>query len=162
MGRDGPPGCPLWLAKHTRNQKNREILERIANDELGHYEVLKQLTKREVKPQRLRVLRYRLIARVLGLSFGLRLMERGEGIAYIITVLILIAPYLFFSNVYLALAVMMTLNVGIILSYNFYITTAKGLPLWRRFGQMVTISFGVACLSFLLGLVARAMFGVEL
>lgn len=101
----------MWLAKHTRNQKNREILERIA---------------------------------------------------YIITVLILIAPYLLFSNVYLSLLVMMTLNVGIILSYNFYITTAKGLPLWRRFGQMVTISFGVACLSFLLGLVARAMFGVEL
>ena len=57
---------------------------------------------------------------------------------------------------------MMTLNILIILAYNFYITTAKGLRLWRRFAQMVGISIGVACISFLLGMVARMLFGVEL
>jgi len=57
---------------------------------------------------------------------------------------------------------MMGLNLLIILSYNFYITTAKGLRLWRRFGQMALISLGVAGLSFLLGMFARTLFGVEI
>jgi len=55
----------------------------------------------------------------------------------------------------------MTLSVLIILSYNFYITTAKGLRLWRRFGQMVAISLGVAGISFLVGMIARLLFRVE-
>lgn len=84
------------------------------------------------------------------------------GIAYILTVLVLISPYLIFSNIYTAAAVMLSLNLLIIFSYNFYITTAKGLPLWRRFGQMALISFGVACISFLIGIFARTLFGVDM
>jgi VIT1/CCC1 family predicted Fe2+/Mn2+ transporter len=58
--------------------------------------------------------------------------------------------------------VMLTLSILIILSYNFYITTAKGLRLWRRFGQMAAISLGVAGISFLVGIIARMLFGVDL
>lgn len=267
-----------WLAKHIKNDRNREVLERIAKEELGHYEALKHLTQTDVKPQKLRVFLYQLISRVLGLSFGLRLMESGEkiaeglycnlkeefpelgglfmdeqrheadllglieeerieyagsivlglndalmeltgalagltlalqngkviamtgfiigvaasmsmaaseflsareeadenasksplksaaytGLAYIVTVLILILPYLLLSNVYASGVVMMTLSVLIILSYNFYITTAKGLRLWRRFSEMAAISLGVACISFLVGMIARTLFGVEM
>jgi hypothetical protein len=68
----------MWLAKHIRDEKNRKVLERIANEELCHYEVLKQLTNRDVKPRMPKVIWYRLISRVLGLSFSLRLMEQGE------------------------------------------------------------------------------------
>ena len=71
----------VWLAKHIRNDRNREILERIAKDEMEHYQILRRLTGRDVKPSMLRVLQYRLISRLLGLSFGLRLMEQGETIA---------------------------------------------------------------------------------
>jgi VIT1/CCC1 family predicted Fe2+/Mn2+ transporter len=267
-----------WLARHTRDAGNRQVLERIAKEELEHYEVLKNITQTDVQPQKFRVLRYQLVCRLLGMSFGLRLMERGEqiseiiygrlkeeqpeladlfldeqrhetdilglikeerieyagsivlglndalveltgvlagltlalqntqviamtgfitgvaasmsmaasgylssreeadknitksplksasytGAAYVVTVLILITPYLVLSNVYASVAVMMTLSVLIILSYNFYITTAKGLRLWGRFGQMAAVSLGVAGISFLVGLVARTLFGVEI
>jgi VIT1/CCC1 family predicted Fe2+/Mn2+ transporter len=267
-----------WLARRIRDHKNREVLDRIAKEELAHYEVLKRLTKTDVKPHKFRVFRYQLISRVLGLSFGLRLMERGEefaerlyanlketfpelgvlfmdeqrheadilglieeerieyagsivlglndalmeltgalagltlalqngkviamtgfiigvaasmsmaaseflsareeadengsknplksagytGLAYIVTVLVLISPYLLISKVYASALVMMALSVLIILSYNFYITTAKGLRLWRRFCEMASISLGVACVSFFIGMIARTLFGVDM
>ena len=267
-----------WLAERIKDDKNREILARIASDELAHYEVLKRITQTEVKPNKFTVLKYRLISRIFGLSFGLRLMEQGEeiaegvycklkeevpeiadlfldeqrhetevlglieeerieyagsivlglndalmeltgalagltlaiqnskiiamtgfitgvaasmsmaaseflsareeadkndtksplkssaytGLAYIVTVLILIAPYLLLGNVLASMLTMMALSILIILSYNFYITTAKGLPLWRRFGEMTAISLGVAIISFLVGIAARSLFGVEI
>jgi hypothetical protein len=56
---------------------------------------------------------------------------------------------------------MLTLSILIILSYNFYITTAKGLTLWRRFGEMAIISLSVAGISFLVGVIIRTVFNVE-
>jgi VIT1/CCC1 family predicted Fe2+/Mn2+ transporter len=266
-----------WLAGRVRDEANRKILEGIANDELAHYEVLRKLTQTDVKPSWLRVLWYRSVARVLGLSFGLRLMERGEGfaaglygtlkeqqpeladlfldeqrhegdllgliqeerieyagsivlglndalteltgalvgltfalqngrliaatglitgvaasmsmaasgflsareeddkgtskkplksatytgVAYVVTVVLLILPYLLLGNVYLAAGTMLAASVLIVLAYNFYITTAKNLPLWCRFRDMAAISLGVAAISFLVGLLVRALFGVE-
>ena len=83
------------------------------------------------------------------------------GAAYVVTVLILIMPYLFLSNFYVSTGLMMGLSVLIIFGYNFYITTAKGFRLWRRFGEMATISVGVALISFLIGLFIRTFFGIE-
>jgi VIT1/CCC1 family predicted Fe2+/Mn2+ transporter len=56
---------------------------------------------------------------------------------------------------------MLTLSILIILSYNFYITTAKGLSLWRRFAEMALISLSVAGISFLVGVIVRTVFKVE-
>ena len=265
-----------WLAERIRNTKNREILERISKEEHQHYELLKRLTQRDIKPRKFRVLWYKLISRIFGLSFGLRLMEQGEeigqnvycklkeehpefadlyldeqrhesevlglieeeriayagsivlglndalmeltgalagltfalqnsrliamtgfitgiaasmsmaasgflsareetddsknplksavytGAAYITTVLILILPYLLLHNVYVAVVIMMGMSILIIFGYNFYITTAKGLRLWRRFNEMATISVGVACISFLIGMGVRTFFGIEI
>jgi VIT1/CCC1 family predicted Fe2+/Mn2+ transporter len=266
-----------WLASRVRDESNRAILERIAGEERRHYEVFKRLTGTDVGPRRSRVFWYRTLSRGLGLSFGLRLMERGErltqsvyarlkeqypqladvlldeqrheteilglieeeriayagsvvlglndalveltgalagltlalrngqviamtglitgvaasmsmaasaflssreeadrqegrsplksaaytGAAYIATVIVLILPYLLISSVFWALAVMMALSILVILSYNFYIATAKGTPLWRRFGTMAGISLAVAAVSFLFGMAARAIFGVD-
>jgi VIT1/CCC1 family predicted Fe2+/Mn2+ transporter len=83
------------------------------------------------------------------------------GVAYIITVLILITPYFLFRNIYISLGVMLTFSILIILSYNFYITTAKGLSLWRRFAEMALISISVAGISFLVGVIVRTVFKVE-
>lgn len=266
-----------WLASRVRDESNRAILERIAGEERRHYEVFKRLTGTDVGPRRSSVFWYRTLSRGLGLSFGLRLMERGErltqsvyarlkeqypqladvlldeqrheteilglieeeriayagsvvlglndalveltgalagltlalrngqviamtglitgvaasmsmaasaflssreeadrqegrsplksaaytGAAYITTVVILILPYLLISSVFWALAVMMALSILVILSYNFYIATAKGTPLWRRFGTMAGISLAVAVISFLFGMAARTIFGVD-
>ena len=266
-----------WLAERTKKKENRKVLEDIAKDELKHYRVFRRLTKEKIKPRKLKVFWFRTISRVLGLSFGLKLMERGEevtqqtygelkdqfpeladiildeqtheqeildfleeerlqyagsivlglndalvelagalagltfalkdskviamagfitgvaasmsmaaseylssredaeenksrsplksaaytGVSYIITVMVLILPFLLIGNVYIALGTMLGASLLIILSYNFYITTAKGLKLWSRFGTMAVLSLAVAGISFLVGIAARRIFGVD-
>ena len=256
------------LAAIEKNTKNREVLQGIAADELKHYDFLKKHTEEDVAPDRLKVWRYFLIARCLGLTFGLKLMESGEekaqveykkvasgvsevaeilhdegvherellemideewleyvgsivlglndalveftgalagftfamanarvvatagavtgvaaalsmaaseflstrseeggknplkaavytGITYIITVTLLILPYLLFGNILISLAVMLASAVVIIFAFTFYIAVAKGLHFSKRFLEMVFISMGVAALSFLIGLGLR-------
>ncbi|MBN1986872.1 MAG: VIT1/CCC1 transporter family protein [Prolixibacteraceae bacterium] len=66
------------LAQKTKNQSNREILGEIAEDELRHYQIWKKYTGREVAPSQTDILKFYWIARIFGLTFGLKLMERGE------------------------------------------------------------------------------------
>ncbi|HCZ06272.1 MAG: hypothetical protein PWP37_1385 [Thermotogota bacterium] len=64
------------LAKMDPN--NSEILRKIASDELDHYHRLKNKTGREVKPSGLKVYFYLVLAKLLGITFSLKLMERNE------------------------------------------------------------------------------------
>lgn len=66
------------LAALEKNPANREILQRVAQEEKQHYEVLRSYTGEEVAPDRMRLLKYRWIARLLGLTFAIKLMEQGE------------------------------------------------------------------------------------
>ena len=66
------------LAKGQKNQKNREILERIGSDELAHYEVWKSYTKKEIAPSKLKICLFLFICKLFGLTFGIKLLERGE------------------------------------------------------------------------------------
>jgi len=66
------------LAEIVSPGPNRDILKKIAQDELGHYEIWKKISGRAVKPSRIRILFYTNAARVLGLSFALKLMEQRE------------------------------------------------------------------------------------
>lgn len=86
------------------------------------------------------------------------------GIAYLVTVALLILPYLLFSEAgYLwALGVMLAIVILIIVAFNYYISVAKGLPFKRRFGEMALISLGVAALSFGIGLVVKNVLGVDI
>lgn len=63
--------------------KNGKILSQIANDELMHYSILKKYTKQEIKESKFMIWKYYLISRIFGLTFGLKLMEKGEGNAKI-------------------------------------------------------------------------------
>ena len=82
------------------------------------------------------------------------------GVAYIITVMLLILPYLILKNVYLSLAVMLATAILIIFAYTFYISTAKNLSFWRRFTEMALISVSVAAISFGFGLLMKMLFNV--
>lgn len=83
------------------------------------------------------------------------------GVAYIITVIILILPYLIFDNYYVCLAVALTAAVLIIATFNYYISVARDVPFRRRFLEMAGVSLGVATLSFVLGYFIRTALGVE-
>jgi len=66
------------LARSTKNKENREVLEKIAGEELAHYRFWKTFTNTDVRPVGRRMVFFYLIARILGLTFGIKLMERGE------------------------------------------------------------------------------------
>jgi len=69
------------LAAAVKSPANARILQDIAADELKHYQVLKTLTGRDVSPSRFKVWWHYLVSRILGLTFGLKWMERGENAA---------------------------------------------------------------------------------
>lgn len=265
----------LKLASIEKNFHNRDVLEKIAADELKHYNIWKKHTQVDIGPDRFMIWKYVTIARILGLTFGLKLVEGGEekaqeayesmvstvaeaaaiaqdedahehellemideerlkyigsvvlglsdalveltgalagltfalanarvvatagaitgiaaslsmaaseflstksesegksplkasvytGIAYIITVSILIAPYLLFNNLPLSLCLMLISAVIIIFAFTFYISVARGLDFRKRFFEMVSISLGVAGISFLIGLGVRVLMNIEI
>jgi VIT1/CCC1 family predicted Fe2+/Mn2+ transporter len=265
----------MRIASSMRDEANRKIIEQIANDELGHYKAWKKYTHQDVSPKWLQVWFYVLIARVLGFTFGVKLMEQGEetaqvnyaeiartipeaakvhadendhelkllemldeerlryagsvvlglndalveltgalagltlalqnvqlialsglitgiaasmsmaaseylstsaektdkkpilaavytGIAYVITVALLILPYLLLDNEYLCLAISMTTAVLIIAVFNYYISVAKGENFKRRFIEMAGLSLSVALFSFIIGYFIRIWLGVEI
>jgi VIT1/CCC1 family predicted Fe2+/Mn2+ transporter len=84
------------------------------------------------------------------------------GGAYLITVLILILPYLLLQNYYLCLAFTVAGAVLIIAIFNYYISVAKDEPFRDRFFEMAGLSLSVAAFSFLVGFVMRRFFGVDI
>ncbi|OGO32820.1 MAG: rubrerythrin family protein [Chloroflexi bacterium RBG_16_54_18] len=265
----------LRLANAQKSTENRAVLEKIAQDELTHYQLWKAYTHQEVQPNRFWMWFYYLLSRLFGFTFGVKLMERGEesaqknysglqgilpdidriirdedsheaaliamldeeslryagsvvlglndalveltgalagltlalqntqlialsglitgiaaalsmaaseylstrseetekqplksaiytGVAYIITVSILILPYLLFEDFYLCLALALISAVLIIAVFNYYISVAKDAPFRRRFLEMAAVSLGVAALSFILGYLIRGLLGVQI
>jgi len=66
------------IASSMKPGKNRETIERIARDEMRHYEIWRSYTGRDVRPDLLKLWFYYLISRVLGFTFAIKLMEQGE------------------------------------------------------------------------------------
>ena len=262
------------LAQAIDSPENSGVLEDIAADELRHYHHSRKYTQQDVEPDRWKIWRYYSISRVLGFTFGVRLMEQGEegaqedyvgieheieeaarlaqeeneheeallemldeerlqytgsivlglndalveltgalagftlalqdtnlialtgsitgiaaalsmgaseylstraedttkhpvrasiytGGAYIVTVILLILPYLVLDNYYVCLACALAVAVGIIASFNYYISVAQNEPFRDRFLEMTGLSFGVAGFSFLIGFVIRQFLGVD-
>jgi len=262
------------LAMAIKSPQNREVIEKIAADELQHYHTWKKFTDQDIQPDRFKIGFYYLVSRLFGFTFGIKLMERGEegaqinygqlkgkvegieaiildedaheqaligmldeeslryagsivlglndalveltgalagftlalqntrlialtglitgvaaalsmaaseylstrseetekhplkasiytGIAYIITVAILILPYLILKNYYACLALTLVLAVLIIALFNYYISVAKDQPFRVRFLEMAGVSLGVAAFSFALGYLIRSVLGVD-
>mgnify|MGYP001180886091 CR=1 FL=1 len=85
------------------------------------------------------------------------------GIAYCITVALLVLPYLLFPpQGYLwAMVTMLLTTVLIIACFNYYIAVAKGLSFRKRFGEMAAISLSVAAVSFVIGLLVKRFLGID-
>ncbi len=263
------------LATVIKGGGNKKTLEQIAEDELRHYHFWKSYTKQDASPKALTVWRYTALARVFGITFSVKLMERGEaaaqqnyaviakeipeveqviqdendheqqllnvldeeglryvgsivlglndalveltgalagfifalqhtnliatvgfitgvaasfsmaaseylstktdndgkhpmkaavytGLAYIATVFFLIFPYWIFENVYLCLGVTLTNAIIVILVFTFYVSVAKDEPFKKNFMHMASISLGVAALTFVIGILIRTFFNIEI
>jgi len=262
------------LAAAVKDRANSRVLERIAADELRHYDFWRAQTGREVRPCFWKVFLFFWMARILGITFAIKLMERGEeqaelnyteisqavpgaariaededqhekeliglieeerlnymgsvvlglndalveltgalagftfalqntrlialaglitgiaasfsmaaseylstksegkaeraltsavytGIAYILTVMLLILPYLLVQNHFLCLGVTLLIALTIIFLFNFYISVARDYSFSKRFLEMAGLSLGVALLTFIIGFVIRRFLGVE-
>lgn len=263
-----------YLARVINDKNNSEVLLKIANDELAHYNYWKKLTNTEVKPNRLKVYFYNLMARVFGITFSIKLMEKGEqkaerfysaiveklpeaekiiaeenshenalidmldeeklryagsivlglndalieltgalagltfaiqntqiialaglitgiaasfsmaasnylsekaegenknyiksalytGIAYIITVILLVLPYLLLGNPFIALPITIATAILIIFLFNYYISVAKDLSFKHRFFEMVILNLIVTAITFGIGILVREGLGIE-
>jgi VIT1/CCC1 family predicted Fe2+/Mn2+ transporter len=264
------------IAAFAKGEENKQTLLRLAREEKAHYEIWKKYSGLEMKPQKGKVLWYTFIARTLGFTFAVKLMERGEsnaqeeyailaeevaesihirqqeeehetallgmldeetlqyvgsmvlglndalveltgslagfafalqnnklialsglivgisatfsmasseflaarsegrtdalkscsytGIAYLITVILLIAPYLLLGSTQyiLALICMLAVVVLIIAGFTYYTSVAQDQPFFSRFGEMAVISISVAVLSFIVGILAKRFLGVDL
>ena len=67
------------IAKFAKGNENKKTLLRLAQEEHAHNKIWEKYTGTEMKPQKCKVFFYTLIARVLGFTFAVKLMERGEG-----------------------------------------------------------------------------------
>ncbi|MDR2479436.1 MAG: VIT1/CCC1 transporter family protein [Treponema sp.] len=82
------------------------------------------------------------------------------GFAYIITVAVLIAPFLIAANKFIALGVTLSFAVLVIFCFNYYLAVARDLDFKRRFTEMTLISMGVAALSFGVGWLLKMVLGI--
>lgn len=72
--------CQIYqkLSSRIKDKHNSEVLRRIAQDELRHHEKLKQFTGMDIKPSKLKIWFYTFISMIFGITFGIKLMEKGE------------------------------------------------------------------------------------
>ena len=71
------------LSESIKDAHNKKVLKRIAEDEYAHYDFWKIYTKKDVKPNMVKVWFYYLISIILGITFGIKLMEKGEADAQV-------------------------------------------------------------------------------
>ena len=264
------------ISAFAKGEENRQTLHRLAQEEKAHYQIWRKYTGLDMKPQKGKILWYTLLARVLGFTFAVKLMERGEenaqaeyellaqevaestairhqeeehesallgmldeerlqyvgsmvlglndalveltgslagfafalqntrlialsglivgisatfsmasseflaarsegrtdalkscsytGVAYLLTVIALIAPYLIFpGNQYIpALICMLAVVILIIGGFTYYTSVAQDQPFRSRFLEMAVISITVAVVSFIVGILAKKFLGVDL
>lgn len=262
------------LASIEKDTSNSKVLRLISAEEKAHYHTLKKYTNTELKPNRWRIAKYYWLARILGITFAIKLMESSEnsahqdyaqyteyedlqrlsreeevheekliglineerleymgsvvlglndalveftgalagftlalsdhklialtgsitgiaaalsmasseylstksegdkskhparaaiytGIAYIITVVALVAPFILISNVLIALGVMLAMALIIIALFNYYYSVARGESFRKRFMEMAVLSFSVAGISFLIGYALKTFTGID-
>ena len=66
------------IASRMKDSKNKDVLLRLAAEEKRHYELWKKYTGVEMKPQRFKVWWRKLLTILLGFTFVIKLMEKGE------------------------------------------------------------------------------------
>ena len=83
------------------------------------------------------------------------------GIAYIITVVALVGPFILLSSPVMALCIMLLMALLIIAFFNYYYAIARNESFKRRFSEMAILSFSVAGISFLIGYLLKTVTGIE-
>ena len=70
-----------FMAKKEKNEENKKILMQMAKDEKKHAEVWKSITKIDLKPSKLSILKFKILAIVMGITFVIKTMQKKENLA---------------------------------------------------------------------------------
>lgn len=84
------------------------------------------------------------------------------GLAYIITVAVLVLPFLVSDNFLVCLAWTLFNAILVIVAFNYYVSVAQDLAFGRRFLEMAGVSMGVAVFSFGMIVIIRQVVGIEM
>jgi VIT1/CCC1 family predicted Fe2+/Mn2+ transporter len=83
------------------------------------------------------------------------------GIAYVLVVLALVAPFFIATNRVVALAATWVLAVGVIAAFSYYAAVVQDVSFRRRFFQMLGLGLGVAVITFGIGRALSAWIGID-
>jgi VIT1/CCC1 family predicted Fe2+/Mn2+ transporter len=83
------------------------------------------------------------------------------GGAYLVTVIVLVLPFILMTEPLKAYVITLTAAILIIVLFTFYTSVAKDLPFWKRFIEMAGISLGIAAVSFAVGILIRMFLQVN-
>ena len=61
----------------------------------------------------------------------------------------------------MAFAIMIAIVILIIMFFNYYISVAKEEPFLKNFVTMTIISLSVAAISYVIGILAKSLLGIE-
>ncbi len=84
------------------------------------------------------------------------------GIAYVFTVVVLVLPFFLWKAYYFALATTLVAVLGIIFLFTFFLAVVKDMSFKKTFAEMALLSISVAAISFLIGIVVRKVFHIEI
>jgi VIT1/CCC1 family predicted Fe2+/Mn2+ transporter len=84
------------------------------------------------------------------------------GIAYILTVIFLVIPYFIFANPMISLIFTILIAIVIIVFFSFFVSVVQDKTFKHYFLEMLTISFSVMIISFIIGLIARQFLNIEI
>ena len=84
------------------------------------------------------------------------------GVAYMITVAFLLLPYIVFESPLVALGFCLFDAALIILGFTYFVSVVRKESFVRGFTEMITISFSVAGISFLIGWAARSWLNIDM
>lgn len=84
------------------------------------------------------------------------------GVAYLVTVALLLLPFVMCSHPVFALLASLAIGAAIITLFSFFEARLRKVPFFRICLQMLIISFGVAAIAFLITWLANFWWGVGL
>lgn len=66
------------IAKRQKDENNRAALLEISKAEQSHYAIWKKYTGKDIAPKRFKLAFFKVVSRILGYTFTIKFMERGE------------------------------------------------------------------------------------
>lgn len=86
----------------------------------------------------------------------------STGVIYIFTAALLLMPFMFISNTFLALGMTYIVAISTICFFNFVKSRLSKTPFWPRFLEMLGICAIVTAVAFIIGEGAKIVFGIEI